>query len=43
VNSSRRDCRLTLDMKRRRAGYAPASTAINPAKTARRSAGGIAA
>ena len=40
-NSSRRDGLLTLGTGFDRGGYSPASTAISPAKTARRSAGGI--
>ena len=43
VNSSRRDCLSTFDTAGCQGGYSPASTAINPAKTARRSPGGIAA
>ena len=42
-NSSRRDYLLTLATRASKGGYSRASTAINPAKTAERSTGGIAA
>ena len=42
VNSSRRDCLLTLGTRWRPVDYSPASTAISPESTARRSPGGSA-
>ncbi len=40
-NSSCRECLLTLATRAGARGYSPASTAINPESTARRSAGAI--